>query len=181
MCSETIVSNSYQQEDLPALARARLPKVYQEVTRIPGPPGKVKNIVRRLPTPEPDKIERIIVEEQGADVINLIYERPETPEQVYTEKKVIQPSQQILSYTFQDQAVNYQQEVPYIPSTPAYNYPQVYYQDTYFEPTPLAYSYVYTTPVYYQYIYPTCQPVACCPCKPVKTSKCCFTRCCRCF
>lgn len=86
-----------QQQQLPLpIFKQRVPRVSRQVTRVPGKPGRVKNIVQRLPTPIPDTIERIFIEQPGKDIINYIFERPYTPPPKIVDKYVHQmPPKQV--------------------------------------------------------------------------------------
>ena len=57
----------------------RQPVLKRQVIKLPGQPGQVKRVVRRVPTPTPDQIERVFVVKHQRDVINLVIERPSTP------------------------------------------------------------------------------------------------------
>jgi hypothetical protein len=75
----------------PPLLSPRIPKIYREVTKVPGAPGKVKEVVIRLPTPEPDIIERTIIEQPSQEMVNIVYERPATPPPQIVEKRIRAP------------------------------------------------------------------------------------------
>jgi len=62
-----------------AALHRRQPVVRRQVIQVPGNPGQVKQIVRRVPTPIPDVIERVFVVKPQRDVVNLVIERPTTP------------------------------------------------------------------------------------------------------
>lgn len=51
----------------------RVPKIYKEVIKVPGAPGKVREIVKRLPTPPAPVIERFIIE-PAPQKANIVYE-----------------------------------------------------------------------------------------------------------
>jgi len=68
----------------------RQPTVTRQVVRVPGPAAKVKTVVRRLATPVPDIIERVIVIQPTQDMVNVVIERPSTPPPQIQEKKVIE-------------------------------------------------------------------------------------------
>lgn len=68
----------------------RPPQIYKEVTKVPGAPGKVHELVRRLPTPTADVIDKTIIEQPGQDVVNVIYERPTTPPPNVVERRLIE-------------------------------------------------------------------------------------------
>lgn len=62
-----------------AALHRRQPVVRRQVIQVPGNPGQVRQIVRRVPTPIPDVIERVFVVKPQRDVVNLVIERPTTP------------------------------------------------------------------------------------------------------
>lgn len=51
-------------------------------------PGKVLNVVHRLPSPDGDIIEKTHVIQQEPDIINLHIQRPRTPESTVVERRV---------------------------------------------------------------------------------------------
>lgn len=67
----------------------RQPVVKRQVITVPGAPGRVQQIVRRLPTPTPDVVERVFVVKPQRDVVNLIIERPCTPPAQFRDRTVI--------------------------------------------------------------------------------------------
>ena len=62
-----------------AALHRRQPVIRRQVIQVPGNPGQVRQIVRRVPTPIPDVIERVFVVKPQRDVVNLVIERPTTP------------------------------------------------------------------------------------------------------
>jgi hypothetical protein len=62
-----------------AALHRRQPVIRRQVIQVPGNPGQVKQIVRRVPTPIPDVIERVFVVKPQRDIVNLVIERPTTP------------------------------------------------------------------------------------------------------
>jgi hypothetical protein len=66
----------------------RAPVLRRQIFRVQGPAGRVQQVVRRLQTPPPDVIEKIIVEKPQRDVINLLIERPSTPPPTIQEKRI---------------------------------------------------------------------------------------------
>ncbi|CAF2134981.1 unnamed protein product [Rotaria magnacalcarata] len=65
----------------------------RQVIRLPDPPqGPVRQVRRRLPTPEPDVLERIYIQRKGPDVVEEITEIPQTPPPRVHEKTVIEPA-----------------------------------------------------------------------------------------
>ena len=73
-----------------AALHRRQPVIRRQVIQVPGNPGQVKQIVRRVPTPIPDVIERVFVVKPQRDIVNLVIERPTTPPpQIKNRKPVI--------------------------------------------------------------------------------------------
>jgi len=68
----------------------RAPQIFKEVTKVPGAPGKVTEVVKRLPTPTADVIDKTIIEYPGQDTVNVIYERPTTPPPNVVERRLVQ-------------------------------------------------------------------------------------------
>lgn len=78
---------------------SRVPMRHRQVIRVPGPAGKVKQVVKRLPTPQPDIIEKLTVLQPQQDVINVITERPFTPPPQIVERRIIEkPLKPIINY-----------------------------------------------------------------------------------
>lgn len=71
-----------------ATGKRRSPVVKRQVITVPGQAGRVQQVVRRLPTPTPDVIERIFIVKPQRDTINLIIERPNTPPVQYKDKMI---------------------------------------------------------------------------------------------
>lgn len=71
-----------------ATGQRRQSVVKRQVITIPGQPGRVQQVVRRLPTPTPDVIERVFIVKPQRDTVNLIIERPSTPPAQYKDKTV---------------------------------------------------------------------------------------------
>ena len=71
-----------------ASGKRRQPVIKRQVITMPGEPGRVKQVVRRLPTPTPDIIERVFIVKPQRDTINLVIERPTTPPVMYKDKTV---------------------------------------------------------------------------------------------
>jgi hypothetical protein len=71
------------------LTRRRQPVLRRQVIKVPGPVGRIQQVVRRLPTPQPDLIERVYVVKPQRDVVNLLIERPGTPPPQVQERKVV--------------------------------------------------------------------------------------------
>ncbi len=71
-----------------ATGKRRSPVVKRQVITVPGQAGRVQQVVRRLPTPTPDVIERIFIVKPQRDTINLIIERPSTPPVQYKDKMI---------------------------------------------------------------------------------------------
>ena len=96
MCDKQIVTTTAAPAPAPvtataccAPAPARVAQVFKEVSKVPGAPGKVSEVIRRLPTPTADLIDRTIIEQPGQDVVNVIYERPTTPPPNVNFRKII--------------------------------------------------------------------------------------------
>lgn len=71
-----------------ATGKRRQPVIKRQVITMPGEQGRVQQIVRRLPTPTPDIIERVFIVKPQRDMINLVIERPATPPVQYRDKTV---------------------------------------------------------------------------------------------
>jgi len=71
-----------------ATGKRRQPVVKRQVITMPGEAGRVQQIVRRLPTPTPDLIERVFIVKPQRDLINLVIERPATPPVQYRDRTV---------------------------------------------------------------------------------------------
>ena len=71
-----------------ATGKRRQPVVKRQVITMPGEAGRVQQIVRRLPTPTPDLIERVFIVKPQRDMINLVIERPATPPVQYRDRTV---------------------------------------------------------------------------------------------
>lgn len=69
----------------------RKPKVHKETINV-SKPGKVKTLVRKLKTPEPDIIERTYIIKEEPDQIELVIEKPETPPPIVKVKEVLEKS-----------------------------------------------------------------------------------------
>jgi len=66
----------------------------QQVIRLPDQPqGQVRRVCRRLPTPEPDTIERVYVQRTAGEVVEEITEVPMTPPPRVQERTVVEPSE----------------------------------------------------------------------------------------
>ncbi|CAF3367913.1 unnamed protein product [Rotaria sp. Silwood1] len=65
----------------------------QEYIRLPEQQqGQVRQVRHRLPTPEPDTIERIYVRRTGAEIVEEITEVPTTPPPILKERTVVEPA-----------------------------------------------------------------------------------------
>ncbi|CAF1030547.1 unnamed protein product [Rotaria sordida] len=65
----------------------------QEVIRLPEQhQGQVRQVRRRLPTPEPDTLERVYIQRTGGEIIEEITEVPTTPPPVVKERNVVEPA-----------------------------------------------------------------------------------------
>lgn len=66
----------------------REPALYRQVITVPGPPGKVLQTFRRLPTPSPDVFQRVFVIKPERDIIDLLISKPTSPQTLYNEKTI---------------------------------------------------------------------------------------------
>ncbi|CAF2347637.1 unnamed protein product [Rotaria sp. Silwood2] len=65
----------------------------QEYIRLPDQhQGHVRQVRHRLPTPEPDTIERVYVQRTAAEIIEEITEIPTTPPPIVKERNVVEPA-----------------------------------------------------------------------------------------
>lgn len=71
-----------------ATGKRRQPVIKRQVITMPGEQGQIKQVVRRLPTPTPDVIERVFIVKPQRDTINLVIERPSTPPVQYKDKTI---------------------------------------------------------------------------------------------
>jgi len=71
----------------------RVPQRRREVVRVPGPAGQTRQIVKRLPAPQPDVIERVTIVQPQQDIVNVIIERPSTPPPQIIEKRIVERAQ----------------------------------------------------------------------------------------
>jgi len=71
----------------------RIPQRRREVIRVPGPAGQTRQIVKRLPAPQPDVIERVTIVQPQQDIVNVIIERPSTPPPQIIEKRIVERAQ----------------------------------------------------------------------------------------
>lgn len=113
-----------------ATGQRRQPVIKRQVITIPGAPGRVQQIVRRLPTPTPDVVERVFVVKPQRDVVNLVIERPGTPPAQYKDRTIMgKPRKPLInpmvvrvqSRSQQPQLYypSYQQYQPYVQALPA--------------------------------------------------------------
>ena len=99
--------------------KRRQPVVKRQVITIPGQPGRVQTVVRRLPTPSPDIIERVFVIKPHQDVVNLIIERPKTPPAQFRDKQILgKPRRPII-----------QPRIVSVESRNVYQYPEIQWQN----------------------------------------------------
>jgi hypothetical protein len=71
--------------------KRRPPVLRRQVIKVPGPAGRVQQVVRRIPTPQPDVIEKVYVVKPQRDVVNLVIERPGTPPPQIKETREVEP------------------------------------------------------------------------------------------
>ncbi|CAF1047267.1 unnamed protein product [Didymodactylos carnosus] len=65
----------------------------RQVIRVPGQgQGQVRQVRQRLPTPEPDTLERVYIQSSGQEIIEEITEIPTTPPPQVHEKTIVEPS-----------------------------------------------------------------------------------------
>jgi hypothetical protein len=57
----------------------RQPVIKRQVITVRARLAKVQQVVRRLPTPTPDIVERVFIVKPQRDIVNLVIERPGTP------------------------------------------------------------------------------------------------------
>jgi hypothetical protein len=69
---------------------SREPIIKRELVNVPGPMGRVKTMVARIRTPQPDVIERTFVIKPQKDQINVIIEKPATPVPRIVTKQVVE-------------------------------------------------------------------------------------------
>ncbi|CAM2718501.1 unnamed protein product [Rotaria socialis] len=75
------------------VAARRQAQYRRQVIRLPDPPqGPARQVRRRLPTPEPDVLERVYIQRAGPDIIEEITEIPQTPPPRVHEKTVVEPA-----------------------------------------------------------------------------------------
>ena len=72
--------------------KRRAPVLRRQVIKVPGPAGRVQQVVRRIPTPQPDVIEKVYVVKPQRDVVNLVIERPGTPPPQIKETREVEPA-----------------------------------------------------------------------------------------
>jgi hypothetical protein len=96
-----VTSVSVHQSQRPSVVKRQLVKV-------PGPNGRLQQLVRRLPQPEPDLIERVFYVKPQRDIVDIQIIRPPTPPPKFKERTVYERQEKPL--------VNYQ--VVRVPSRP---------------------------------------------------------------
>lgn len=69
--------------------QSRTPQVTKQVKIVQGPPGKVIKVVKRVVTPEPDKVVNVTYVEPQRDRIDLEIQKPRTPSPQIEEVKII--------------------------------------------------------------------------------------------
>lgn len=121
-------------EEASNTTKRRQSVVKRQVITMPGAPGKVQQVVRRLPTPTPDVIERVFIVKPERDTVNLIIERPMTPPVQYKDKTVYGKSRRpmVNPKIVPVASRHYYQQLE--------NYPYQQYQQMYMQP---AYQQVY--------------------------------------
>lgn len=108
-----------------ANGKRRNPVIKRQVITVPGEPGKVQQVVRRLPTPTPDVIERIFIVKPQRDTINLVIERPRTPPAQFKDRTIYGKSRRpiINPKIVSVQPQNYYPQIEAVPNY--YNYPAI--------------------------------------------------------
>ena len=74
-----------------SFSERRAPVLRRQIFRVQGPAGRVHQVIRRLQTPQPDIIEKVIVTKPQRDVINLLIERPVTSPTIKEKLKEVKP------------------------------------------------------------------------------------------
>lgn len=72
--------------------RRRQGRIRREAIRLPDQPGAVRQVRHRMPTPEPDILERVYIRRQPNEVVEEIIEEPTTPPPRVQERTVIEPT-----------------------------------------------------------------------------------------
>jgi hypothetical protein len=65
-------------------------KSTKEVFRCPTPPPVVNTIYERLPTPEAEVIERVVIKKKPRRIIEKIIEKPRKPSPIFIEREVFE-------------------------------------------------------------------------------------------
>lgn len=111
-----------------AAVAPRVPVVRRQVIQVPGAPGQVKQIVRRVPTPIPDIIERVFVVKPQRDIVNLVIERPATPPAVIKNRTVVAQARQAVVQSqvvrVAPRSIRYQSQQAQIAAVPYSTYEQ---------------------------------------------------------
>ena len=84
--------NAEIESRLQVFLKRRPPVLRRQVIKVPGPAGRVQQVVRRIPTPQPDVIEKVFVVKPQRDVVNLLIERPGTPPPQVQERREVEPA-----------------------------------------------------------------------------------------
>jgi hypothetical protein len=131
-----------------ATTQRRQPVIKRQVITVPGTPGRIQQVVRRLPTPTPDIIERVFVVKPQRDVINLVIERPGTPPAQYKDRTVMGKQRRplihprIVRVPARSQFQQLQYQPQYLQALPAPS--PMYQQQTSRVPTSCSYQYSQT-------------------------------------
>ncbi|CAF4922340.1 unnamed protein product, partial [Rotaria sp. Silwood1] len=72
--------------------RRRQGRIRRQAIRLPDQPGAVRQVRHRMPTPEPDILERVYIRRQPGDIVEEIIEEPMTPPPRVQERTVVEPS-----------------------------------------------------------------------------------------
>jgi len=70
----------------------RQARYQKQVIRLPDQQGQVRQVRRRLPTPEPDVLERVYIQRTGNEIVEEITEIPTTPPPRVQERTVVEPA-----------------------------------------------------------------------------------------
>jgi len=91
-------------------------RIRREQIRLPDQPGAVRQVRHRLPTPEPDILERVYIRRQPNEVVEEIIEEPTTPPPRVQERTVVEPAgppqvvRKVIRVPARSQGYQYQQQ-----------------------------------------------------------------------
>ena len=75
----------------------RKPLIRRQIVQVPSQPGQVRQIVRRIQTPQPDILERVYVVEPQQNYVDLVVERPSTPPPQLRSRTIYASPKQVLN------------------------------------------------------------------------------------